>query len=219
MHRWRYGGGRHDAPGRSVGDLTGYDLKGKPLPPEIDVDLRAALPSHGALFNKLKKGFIRISGTLRNTLVSGLIRSDDSIDRDAMDDLATFLKCPIRGGVPTTLLSITSAAEASLTVAPGHVYEVQVMSLMNSTRAPSINISYTPVVGNAVNFGIIPGIQSVPHAVLGGLLMDSAGANTLTGLVGPLWGRAGDIFGIGDNNYVAMDVMRVQFLFIDYTLP
>lgn len=212
----------------------GFDPKGNPKLPEVDRDLLAELPDGGTNFNAMKLGFMKIIAELNPTILTGLIRADGSLDRDAMDDLSDTLEhiydnitkvFPKDGHITDIKLmsdlsedvNVTSQASESLTAAAGHAYIVLVATHVNSTRNWEASVKLTLSGSSARTLQYIPTITTA--AILSGQAHNCLNSQAYGMLGGPgmLLGP-GDALTITDETFVAADNVSTIFIYVDITL-
>lgn len=114
-----------------------------------------------------------------------------------------------------TSVNVASQAAFVLTVPANHAYKIILASIRNGNRGPTVTYLFTPDGGTASIFTFITaGVAGQTFPLIGG----STGYFGATGVNGPkeLWMQAGDTLELNNNNFVAADVMRHDFIFEDY---
>lgn len=195
--------------------------------PAIDKDLLFELPSHGSSFNTIKNGLIRVVAKLKPSLFSGGIRSDDSIDRDMVDDLSDLVEYMYDNRatvLPDLLLNdinllkdivinvdSTSASSKEWTVTTGKIWVVLACCFANDTDTGAFDITITPSGGTA---GIIAGVTGATATRTYNMLTGGGG---IYGVCYPLILDSADKIKIEDVTFTAGDTVRKTIVYVELT--
>lgn len=151
------------------------------------------------------------SGTIRTDVLQDLIE----ILRSAVDEklltggseilVANHKTVSIGNGA-------VGAASYDLAAAAGHAYKVKYLALANATRAPKVYLGCDFGAAQDLVYQASNNTQGETVPMIGGYEKDAVN------IQGPVWLQPGDSLTIGDENYVAGDVISVFALYEDYTL-
>lgn len=152
---------------------------------------------------------------------NGEVRVDvlqDIIDvmRAFADNITNFRNI-LGNSTPSTQVNVASQATETLTVAAGHYYIVLYVAGSNANRQPAFKLTYTPSAGAAVVFTPSAQVQAQSCILLGGQAQGTGVGGRGMMASGLEMGPA-DTLALTDGNFVAADVMRHDFIFLDYTL-
>lgn len=141
-------------------------------------------------------------------LNEGVIRQNNFYRAANPDDMSTV--------VTASLVNVASQRSLTLTVPASRSRNVLMASVRNSTRNPSVRLTYTPFGGTPSVYGDPIGVQSITAVLLGGVGPLNVGAPA--GIKGPLKMQTGDTLEIDNPNFVAFDTMRHDIIFEDFDL-